>query len=69
MSIKIGNNNKIKKSVIAVNSKIPEKQTKRKWYENHPVIIAVVAAVIAGVILKFAIWDELIQVIENVIGG
>lgn len=66
MSINIGNDNRIKKSVIAENSKISEKKENKKWYEKHPIFIAVVAAVIAGVILKFSMWDKMIQVIEYI---
>lgn len=69
VSINIGNDNRIKKSVIAENSKISEKKENKKWYEKHPIFIAVVAAVIAGVILKFSMWDKMIQVIEYIFGG
>ncbi len=69
MSINIGNNNRIKKSVIAENIKIPEKKENKKWYEKHPILIAVVAAVIAGIVLKFSMWDKMIQFFEHIIGG
>lgn len=69
MSIKIGNNNRIKKSVIAENSKVPEKKENKKWYEKHPIFIAVVAAVIAGIVLKFSMWDKMIEMIEHLFGG
>ena len=69
VSINIGDNNKIKKSVIAENSKVPEKKESKKWYEKHPIFIAIVAAVIAGIVLKFSLWDKLIQIIEHLFGG
>ena len=69
MSINIGIDNRIKKSVIAENSKISEKKENKKWYEKHLIFIAVVAAVIAGVILKLSMWDKMIQVIEYIFGG
>ena len=69
VSIRIGNNNRIKKSVIAENSKVPEKKENKKWYEKHPIFIAVVAAVIAGIVLKFSMWDKMIEMIECVFGG
>lgn len=69
MSINIGNNNRIKKSVIAENSKIPKKKENRKWYEKHPIFIAVVAAIIAGIVLKFSMWDKMIEMIEHLFGG
>lgn len=69
MSINIGNSNKIKKSIIAENSKIPKKKEDKKWYELHPIFMAVVAAVIAGIVLKFSMWDKIIQIIEHLFGG
>lgn len=69
MSIRIGNNNKIKKSVIAENSKVSEKKENKKWYEKHPIFIAVAAAVIAGIVLKFSMWDRMIEMIEHLFGG
>ncbi|MDE7434791.1 MAG: hypothetical protein K2N01_03060 [Lachnospiraceae bacterium] len=68
MSINIGNSNRIKKSIIAENSKIPEKKENRKWHEKHPIFIAVVAAVISGIVLKFSVWDKMIQIIEHLFG-
>lgn len=65
MSINIGNDNKIKKSVITENSKMPEN---KKWYEKHPIFIATAAAVIAGIILRLSMWDRMIQVIEQIFG-
>ena len=59
-----------KKRIIALNkSDISDEKENKKWYEKHPIFIAVVAAVIAGVILKFSMWDKMIQVIEYIFGG
>lgn len=69
MSINIGNNNKIKKTIIAENSKNIDKKSKKSWYEKHPVIISIFVAVVAGVILKFTMWDELVKMIQTLFGG
>lgn len=69
MSISIGNNNKINKSVIAENSKSIEKKESKTWYKRHPIFISVIGSVIAGVVLKFTIWNELVQIFEHLFGG
>ena len=58
----IGDQNEIKKSVIGGNSTDSEKQRKT-WIEKHPIIVGIIIAVIAGAILKFGFWDEIVSLI------
>lgn len=58
----IGDQNEIQKSVIGDNKTGSEKQ-KKTWVEKHPIIVGIIIAVVAGVILKFAFWDEIVSLI------
>lgn len=62
----IGDQNNIKKSVIGDVNTVPEKP-RQSWVKKHPlisgIIIAVIAGVISGVILKFEFWDKVISLI------
>lgn len=84
MSIRIGNSNKIKGSIISSNNEngdsvigdqneikksvigganTDSKKQRKTWVEKHPIITGIIIAVIAGVILKFGFWDEIISLI------
>lgn len=74
MGIKIGNNNKISKSIIAntINQNTQQSPKSSKgWYERHPimggVIVSVVAGVITGVILLFSFWNDIVRYVEGVL--
>lgn len=69
MSIHIGDKNKIKNSVIAENSTFSNKKDKKSWAEKHPVIIGIIVAVIAGVILELAFWDQIVGFINKLFGA
>ena len=69
MGIKIGNNNKIKKSIIAenmvvVNSNAPK--SKNNFLKNHPIISSIIASVIAGAILMFSFWERIVSWAEGI---
>ena len=67
MSINIGNNNKIKSSIISENSSITAEKTKQSFTQKHPVIIGIFIAVIAGFILSFSFWENIKSFIEGLI--
>lgn len=59
----IGDQNEIEKSAIGGSHTDSETQGK-SWVQRHPIIsgiiIAVIAGMIVGVILKFGFWDKII---------
>lgn len=70
MSIKIGNNNKIKKSTIIDNSNstIKSEDTSKESFANrHPVLIGIVCSIIASVIMMFSFWDKTSEFIKNLL--
>lgn len=68
MGIKIGNNNTIKNSNIAetINGNL-SKKTKRKksFYEKHPVICSFLISLVAGRIVLFSFWNNMVNWIEG----
>ncbi|WP_297031118.1 hypothetical protein [uncultured Eubacterium sp.] len=68
MSINIGDGNKIKNSTISDNSVINSESKEKSWVEKHPVLIGVITAIVSGVVLKLAFWDEIVQVINKILG-
>lgn len=69
MSIKIGNNNKINNSVISENLTVQNAPEKSNWMQRHPVISALIATVLAGIILLLKFWKPIISFLDNLIGG
>lgn len=73
MAIKIGDNNKIYRSIIAENITESEAEEKRNFITKHTilstVIITVITGLITGLILMFKFWQQIIEYIEKVIGG
>ena len=73
MAIKIGDNNKIIRSIIAENITASEAEDKDNFVTRHPilstVIITVITGLITGLILMFKFWQQIIVYIEKVIGG
>lgn len=60
MAIKIGNNNKIKRSTIIDNSysKV-DKVSEEKFTNRHPVLIGIICSIIASIIMMFAFWEKI----------
>lgn len=69
MGIKIGNNNRIKNSVVSENSYTQIVPDKSNWMQRHPIISALIAAVLAGIILLLKFWNPIINFLDNLIGG
>lgn len=63
--IKIGNNKELKNSIIAKNINRNAGKKKKSFCEEHLMISSISIAVLAGIILKFSIWDEIINYITN----
>ena len=62
MGIKIGNNNIIKNSNITERTSIEEK---KKWTEQHPILISVIISFSVGFILLFSFWRDIISWLEG----
>lgn len=69
MSINIGNNNKIIKSTISENDPNSVERNSTVFYQRHPIICAAIAAIIAGFVLMFSFWKDIVTFIENIWGG
>ena len=64
MSIKIGDNNKIKKSNIIDynNSTVSSKES---FANRHPILIGIGCSIIASIIMMFGFWDKISEFIKN----
>lgn len=67
MSIKIGDKNKIKKSTIGHKyGATNEVSNKKKGFLNrHPFIVSFLISLLAGFILLFSFWEDVVLWIEN----
>lgn len=68
-SIHIGSGNKITKSDIFIDSnkksqKLPFK--KKSFYERHPIICAFLISLVAGFVLLFSFWKNIVDFMEGV---
>lgn len=63
MSIRIGNNNKFKKSTIG--HQYNSSKEKKKFHEKHPVLFNASIALFIGFILLFSFWTNIIHWIES----
>ena len=64
-SITIGNNNKISNSTIANTLKGGETNKNKGFYEKHPVICGFLISLVAGIVLLFSFWNQIITFIEG----
>lgn len=69
MSIKIGDNNRIKNTTIAENSSLQNASEKSNWMQKHPIISGLVVAIIAGAVMMLKFWGPVINFLNNLIGG
>ncbi|GHH99717.1 hypothetical protein [Neobacillus kokaensis] len=65
MKIKIGNNNKIKNSVIGSQTSHQE-SNKKSFGERHPILISVIITFLFGFLFLFSFWDSIVKYIENI---
>lgn len=67
-SVRIGNHNKIKNSNIAgkMGNQPEEKaSSKKKFSEEHPILLNVIIGLITGFILLFSFWQNIVDWIEG----
>ncbi|MBP1970021.1 hypothetical protein J2Z83_002129 [Virgibacillus natechei] len=62
MSIKIGDKNKIKNSVIGNNNSQPPKGN---FATRHPIIISIITGLLVGFIMLFSFWKDIVIWIEK----
>ena len=66
MSVHIGNNNKIKNSNIAEKINIDSSENQnRTFYNRHPIMCGFLISLIAGLVLLFSFWTNVITWIEG----
>lgn len=66
MAIKIGDNNKIKKSKIIDNSsKGSNGDSKDTFANRHPIITGIGCSIIATIIMMFSFWDKVSAFVRN----
>lgn len=67
MKIKIGDKNKIKDSIIGKQNIIGNEAKKKDgFFQQHPVLTALLTSFIIGFLLLFSFWDDVINFIENI---
>ena len=65
MSVNIGDNNKIQNTTIGDNVTFNNSGKRERFNERHPYITGVAISVIAGFILLFSFWNQIVQFIEG----
>ena len=63
--LNIGDNNKIQNTTIGDNVTFNNSGKKERFNERHPYITGVAISVIAGFILLFSFWNQIVQFIEG----
>lgn len=63
-SVQIGDGNRIKNSTIG-NSVQNQKEDHHSFFRDHPVLTGIVTAVIAGALLMFSFWQDIVKWIEG----
>lgn len=64
-SISIRNHNKIVHSTIANTVQGVRPNNKAHFYEKHPILCGIFIAPVAGIILSFSFWEQIIRCIEG----
>lgn len=65
-NITIGNNNKIKNSTITGIKDTDRTNEKKGFYKKHPVLCSFLISLVAGIVLLFSFWDQVIFYIEKI---
>lgn len=66
MAIKIGDNNKIKKSNIIDNSNGGNNGNSKDTFANrHPIIVGIGCSIIASIIMMLPFWDKVSVFVKN----
>ena len=69
MGVKIGNNNRISKSIISDSSTISLNETNANWIQRHPIITGVISAIISALILSLSFWNKVTDLMNKLFGG
>ena len=66
-SITIGDGNAIKNSSVSVGNENNDisKQGKKKFTDNHPILISTIVGLITGLVLMFSFWQKIVDWIEG----
>lgn len=67
INISIGDNNKIKNSVIAGKVNTSNEDHKKNFYEKHPIVCSLLISLFAGFILLFSFWEQIVEFIERML--
>ena len=62
MGVQIGDNNRIKNSVIADGD---ISAGRKRWAERHPIIVGVLISFGVGFLLLFNFWERIVLIIEG----
>lgn len=65
MSVNIGNNNKINNSTIAEQINSNQKPEKKRFYDKHPIICGFLISLVAGVVVLFSFWTDIVKWLEG----
>lgn len=65
MGIQIGDRNKIKNSNIAEKIENVNSNEHKRFYDKHPWICGILVSIIAGIILLFSFWENIVTWIER----
>lgn len=67
MKIKIGDKNKIKNSIIGKQNIVgKEAEKKGGFFQQHPILTALLTSFIISFLFLFSFWKDLITCIENI---
>lgn len=67
-SVRIGDHNKIKKSIIAGRMQSQPNDntsTKKKFSERHPILLSIIVGLATGFLLLFSFWQDIVNWIEG----
>lgn len=67
MSIKIGDENNIKNTIIidGKDNNVSVDANNRNWIKKHPIISSFLISLLSGAVLLFSFWQDAISFIEN----
>lgn len=69
MRIKIGDNNKIKNSLIGnqvnINESNENRTHKKTFAEKHPILLSFSISIFVGFVLLFSFWKNIVEYIEG----
>lgn len=64
-SVRIGDGNRINKSTIGSDVDASSPAERKNFWNNHPLLVGIIGAVVAGFILMFSFWGNIVEFIEG----